>query len=559
MSAKKNKRLLKRYKHKTEALLSVQDTSYNATITDYSLKGIGFSLDTLPPVAIGSDVHFLIKELQVEGDGKIIWSQKDNTHFMGGIERKSIYGELQHFPLADILLDLQRSEKSGILEISTDSIIKRIYVKNGDMVYAISNKEEDRFIEILLHTNKITIDQYYQVLDISKKKETSHGAVLVELGLLKPEDFTLAVREQVEQIIRDLFQWESGKFAFLEEAVVSDKLIHMKLSAANLIYRGIKSIKNIASLTRAMPASDTVLCFSDDPLNLFQDIGFDKTDKEILSLIDGKRSIHDIISGSPLDNVQTIKIISALIQTRMIDTKKKDFSETLVREEILKEQEPQVDSDFIAKLEDLSRDLDHTDYYRLLGVQKTATMDRIKKAYYKAAKEFHPDKHLQLPSDNLKTKLDTLFSHFNKIYKILSDPRERKKYDVSLSVKPARLQSSNAELARTKFLQGEQAFRSGAYTEAKELFGQAMYLDSSVAAYYFGMGLVFEKEKNFSEAGKAIGQAVRLDPFNPDYLAELGYVYLSLGFSLRAKSTFEKVLKLDPSNRRAAEGLQKTT
>ena len=557
MSAKKTKRLHKRYKHKTDVLLSIKDTSYNATITDYSLKGIGFALDTLPPVTIGSDVHFLIKELQVEGDGKIIWSQKDNTHFMGGIERKSIYGELQHFPLADILLDLQRSEKTGVLEISTDTIRKKIYIKNGDMVYATSNKEEDRFIEILLHTNKITIDQYYQVLDISKKKEKSHGSVLVELGLLKPEDLILAIREQVEQIIMNLFQWESGKFAFLDEAVVSDKLIQMQLSAANLIYRGIKSIKNITSLTRAMPPSDTVLCFSDDPLNLFRDIGFDKTDKEVLSLIDGKRSIHDILSGSPLDNMQTMKIIYALINTRMIDTKKKDFSETVIREEILKEQESQVDRDFIAKVEALSRDLDYTDYYSLLGVEKTATIDRIKKAYYKAAKEFHPDKHLQLPSDNLKTRLDTLFSHFNEIYKILSDPRKRKKYDTSLSVKPARPQSSNAELARTKFLQGEQAFRSGAYTEAKELFGQAMYLDSSVAAYYFGMGLVFEKEKNFSEAAKSIGQAVRLDPFNPDYLAELGYVYLSLGFSLRAKSTFEKVLKLDPSNRRAAEGLQK--
>ena len=77
----------------------------------------------------------------------------------------------------------------------------------------------------------------------------------------------------------------------------------MKLSAANLIFRGIKNIRNIASLTSAMPPSDTVLCYSDDPMNLFQDIGFDKTDKEILSLIDGKRSIHDILSGSPLDNV----------------------------------------------------------------------------------------------------------------------------------------------------------------------------------------------------------------------------------------------------------------
>jgi curved DNA-binding protein CbpA len=557
MSAKKNKRLFKRYQYQSEILLSVKDTNYHATITDYSLKGIGFSLDTPPPVTIDSDVHFVIKGMQVEGDGKIIWSHEDNAHFKGGIERKTIYGKLQHFPLADILLDLQRSEKNGILEISSDHIIKKIYVKNGDMVYATSNREEDRFIEILLQTNKLTIDQYYQVLDISKKNGKSHGSVLVELGLLKPEDLILTAREQIEQIIISLFQLGNGKFVFLEGPVVSDKLIKMKLSAANLIFRGIKSIKNITSITRVMPTSDTVLCYSDDPMNLFQDIGLDKMDKDILSLIDGKRSIHDILSGAPFDNLQTIKIIYALINTRLIDTRKKDFSENALCEEILKEQEPEVDPHFIAKVEDLSGKMENMDYYSLLGVEKGATIDRIKKAYYKAAREFHPDRHLQLPSDNLKTRLNALFSHFNEIYKVLSNPEERRKYDSSLSVNPVRLQSSNAERARLKFLEGEEAFRRGAYSEAKELFGQATYLDSSVPAYYFGMGLVYEKERNFSEAGKVISKAVRLDPFNTEYLTALGHVYLRLGFNLRARSTFEKAMKLDPSNRRAAEGLQK--
>jgi curved DNA-binding protein CbpA len=557
MSLKKNKRLFRRYKYTSDLLLSFKDTSCNAIVTDYSLKGIGFSLDTPPPVTIDSEVHFIIKDMQVEGEGKIIWSLKDNMHLHGGIERKTIYGTLQHFPLADLLLDLQRSEKNGTLEISIDHIIKKIHIKNGDMVYASSNKQEDRFIEILLHTNKITLDQYYQVLDISKKNRKSTGSVLVELGLLKPEDITLAAREQVEQIITSLFQLGNGRFVFLEGPVVSDKLITMKLSAANLIFRGIKSIKNITSITRVMPASDTVLCYSDDPMNLFQDIGLDKMDKEILSLIDGKRSVHDILSASPLDNLQTMKIIYALINTRLIDTKTNNFSENALCEEILKEQGPAVDPDFIAKVEDLSEKIDHTDYYSLLGLEKSATLDSIKKAYYKAAKEFHPDKHLQLPSDNLKTRLNTLFAHFNEVYKTLSNPEEKKKYDASLSVKPARLQSSPAERARMKFLEGEEAFSRGIYAEAKELFGQAMYLDSTVPAYYFGMGLVYEKEKNFHDAGKIISKAVRLDPFNPEYLTELGHIYLRLGFNLRARSSFEKAIKLDPSNRRAAEGLQK--
>ena len=66
---------------------------------------------------------------------------------------------------------MHRSEKNGILEVSKDRSIKKIYIRNGDMVYATSNMAGDRFIEVLLHTGKITDDQYYQVINISKKAE----------------------------------------------------------------------------------------------------------------------------------------------------------------------------------------------------------------------------------------------------------------------------------------------------------------------------------------------------------------------------------------------------
>jgi Flp pilus assembly protein TadD len=64
------------------------------------------------------------------------------------------------------------------------------------------------------------------------------------------------------------------------------------------------------------------------------------------------------------------------------------------------------------------------------------------------------------------------------------------------------------------------------------------------------------KCKKFREAQDAINKALKLDPFNSSYTAELGHIYLELGFNARAKAAFEKAIQLDPSNKRAAEGLQ---
>jgi curved DNA-binding protein CbpA len=499
----------------------------------------------------------MIEDLNLDIEGMVVWAAQVNSHLKVGVERKIISGLLKHYPLPDILLDLQRSEKDGILEIKYGSISKRIYIKNGDMVFATSNKEEDRMGEILLRAGKISVDQHYQSVDIMKKTGKRQGTVLVELGYLKPENLIWAVRHQVEEIILSLFQWEDGEFVFIEGPLLSEEVITLKLSAANLIYRGIKKINNLTRIKNAMPPMDVILYYSTDPMNLFQDINLDNTDKDILSLIDGKRNIKEIISISPLDNFSTIKTLYALINTRIIELKEKELTEEETLEEITKEYKREIDPAFINKVEDFYKRCGVTDYYSILGVEKWSTQDKIKKAYYKVAKEFHPDIHFHMSSETLKNKLNIIFSHINDAYKILSDPKMRREYDFSLSIRPAKIGSNNVEIARAKFKEGKEAFRKKVYKEAAELFGQAVYLDSSVADYHFHFGLGLIKEKNWPEAERAISNALKIAPFNADYMAELGYIYLQLGFKLRAKNTFEKAIKSDPSNERAAEGLQK--
>lgn len=557
MSSDKDKRRFRRYKHRADCYLSFKNTSIKAEIINYSLQGIGFLIDNPPPVTLETDVQFRIKDLQVDDEGTIIWSQKSDSQLKGGIEKKTIHGFLKYYPLADVLIDLQRTDKNGILDIREGPSIKRIYIRNGDMVFATSNKEEDRFIEILLRAGKITNDQYYQIIDIAKKKGKSPGTTLVELGYIKSEDIIWAVRHQVEEIIVSLFQWEDGNFSFIEGPLISEKVIKLKLSAANLIYRGIKKIKNPQYINNVMPPLDTILGYSMDPLDLFQDINLEKSDKDILSFVNGKRTIKEILSVSTSDPFQTMVTLYALLSTRLIDIQETGSPAEKIHEEILKEPEEEADPDFLKRVEDVYGKLSSSDYYSILGVDKWATLEKIKKSYYTAAKEFHPDKHLLLSSDTLKNKLNTIFSQLTEIYKVLSDSKLRMEYDQSLTIRPAKLQTNNVELARSIFKEGEQAFRNGSYAKAKELFGRASYLDSKVPAYYFSLGLVYAKEHKFHEAGKILNKALELDPYNSEYLAEIGYVYLHLGFTLRAKSSFEKALRSDTFNKSAIEGLQK--
>ncbi|XP_074008637.1 dnaJ homolog subfamily B member 8 [Numenius arquata] len=67
------------------------------------------------------------------------------------------------------------------------------------------------------------------------------------------------------------------------------------------------------------------------------------------------------------------------------------------------------------------------DYYKVLGLQRSASQDDVKKSYHKLALKWHPDKN---PSN--KEEAEKKFKAVAEAYEVLSDPQKRLLYDMSV-------------------------------------------------------------------------------------------------------------------------------
>ncbi len=232
----------------------------------------------------------------------------------------SLSGNLKTVAFPDILQLLATGKKSGILECRTTARQKEVAFRDGNIIFASSlNSQEDMLGQLLLRRGKISKADLERAITLHKQTGRQIGTTLIDMGLFDKEEIGECLKLQIEETVYNLFSWRDGDFFFHEGKEPKNAPFLIELSTMNVIMEGTRRIDEWLEIQKVLPPDDVILRLSANPKVPVEEIKISMDEFRMLALINGERTVPDLINMSTMGEFVTCRALYRLILSKLIE------------------------------------------------------------------------------------------------------------------------------------------------------------------------------------------------------------------------------------------------
>lgn len=228
-------------------------------------------------------------------------------------------GNLEETTLPAMLATIHRHSVPGVMEASRGSATKRVYFIDGDVIFATSTDRQESLGDFLLREGRITQAQYRVSSDeLLRSPGTRHGTILVQMGFLTSEELGIAVREQVQDILWNLFNWDAGEVQFKVGRFRDDEVYKIKIPTPRAILSGCKRIQDARRVTAQLGGRTTVYSQVARPERLTS-LRLETAEQQLLDLVDGRTPLVDLCEKGPLSPGLNARVLYAFLELQLVE------------------------------------------------------------------------------------------------------------------------------------------------------------------------------------------------------------------------------------------------
>ena len=484
-----------------------------------------------------------------------------------------VEGPLDAVNVPLLLAQAWRDQRSGVLELRYIQDDRSIDVFEGAPYGFASTCMEDRFAKFLLDTRRIDAAARIEIERFAEERGCPHASAVLALKILDAKTLYEALREEARRGIAETFKWNAGKYSWRPERYDSAtrpasakafdliSLLQEELPrrwGTDRLFRELMYVQHakgdisprfrkvaIKFASAGAPA-ENVIRKLDAHLPIGQILGECAGDPLAAATL--WAALHTGVvrlgaSGPSLRNDPTafeVEVLKAATASSAVENSKGNSDSKLKTNA--------QESAFRNQIQNLLANLGSLNHYSALGLDEAASTIQIKKAYFKAAKKYHPDALARLGLEDLKGPAAQVFARIAEAFETLSDADTRKAYDTGGS-EESEIDTARLAQAETSFRKGEILAKMGNFEGALEYLELAVELWPDEPDYQAALGWALYKQPkaNAERAAEHLGLALSRSQENAVMRFRLGLVMRAIGNTDLANDLIARARTIEPS------------
>ncbi|MGB3976393.1 MAG: DUF4388 domain-containing protein [bacterium] len=229
-------------------------------------------------------------------------------------------GNLTKIHFDALLQWLAGQKKTGTLRVTSHGKSKYILFENGNIISAHSEFSEDSYRSVIKRMVLLPPNQQAELELEPGENDVDFARKVIEKGYVTEREFLEVLKRQNQDIILNLFEWNSGDFVFFENQLPEKRPIALKIPIQGIIERGIDRAKKRRLLRTKIPDDGFYKVIDND---FRREISDNKRTPEnirdLFEVLSEPLSIRNIVDETGLTEFEVVVILARYLEEEKID------------------------------------------------------------------------------------------------------------------------------------------------------------------------------------------------------------------------------------------------
>jgi DNA-binding response OmpR family regulator len=246
----------------------------------------------------------------------------------GGL-RAALAGSVRIIPIGAVLQLLQVEAKSGVLLVTDGSTEVTVSLRDGliDLVQARGAVTEFRLGRYFVERGLVTEEDIDRLLRESQPPERPEertarkllGNLLLDAGRVTPEQLRDALARQSSELVYDVLRWPRGRFEFRADPLPPlAQSAELGLPVASVVMEGFRRVDEWRLVESGLGSFESVLQKDPAAVEAIDVDRLAKAEQRLLDMVDGERTVREIIQQSHMSSFDACKILFQLLEARLV-------------------------------------------------------------------------------------------------------------------------------------------------------------------------------------------------------------------------------------------------